>query len=198
MNARLQRVLQAVDAANGLDPARVWHDGEELAQAVVYGRRISAGLGSFIVHPSEHLAIAARAQHIERWTIPRQAYPEGRIGYLTWRKDLQKHHALQIGQIMRLEGYDEAAIGRVASLLRKERLKQDPEAQALEDVVCLVFLAFEAPAFIAKHDDDKVRAILAKTALKMSDKGWAAAAKLSLDARLARLLKEAGERPPAI
>ena len=58
-------------------------------------------------------------------------------------------------------------------------------------MICLVFLRFEAPEFIAKHDDAKVREILAKTARKMSVAGLAAAGRLDLEARLARLLGEA-------
>jgi len=38
-----------------------------------------------------------------------------------------------------ISAYDDATIARVRSLLRKERLKSDPETQALEDVACLVF-----------------------------------------------------------
>ena len=58
-------------------------------------------------------------------------------------------------------------------------------------MICLVFLMFEADAFIAKHDDDKVREILAKTSKKMSKQGLAGANQLSLSERLARLLGEA-------
>ncbi len=136
-------------------------------------------------------SIAARGQHIERWTIPRASYPEGRIAYLTWRKDLQKHHAARCGEIMAAAAMARTRSRAAASLLRKERLKQDADAQTLEDVICLVFLAHEADAFIAKHDDAKVRDILAKTARKMSPAGLAAAGALSLPPRLARLLGEA-------
>jgi hypothetical protein len=48
------------------------------------------------------LKIAARAQHIERWTVPRSSYPEGRIAYLTWRKDLQKLHGAAVVNILLL------------------------------------------------------------------------------------------------
>ena len=58
-------------------------------------------------------------------------------------------------------------------------------------MICLVFLQHEAAEFIALHDDDKVRDILAKTARKMSPTGLAEAGKLSLDPRLAKLLSEA-------
>ncbi|MGQ0485850.1 MAG: DUF4202 domain-containing protein [Hyphomicrobiales bacterium] len=188
---RLAAVLAAVDAANAEDPSIIAVGGERSPAALVYGRRMSEVLAAYVPEASEPLRIAARAQHIERWLIPRGSYPEGRIGYLTWRKDLQKHHARRTAAIMEAADYDAEAIARVGALLRKERLKQDDEVQALENVVCLVFLEFEAPDFIAKHDDAKVRDILAKTAKKMSPRGLAAAARLTLEPRLSRLLSEA-------
>jgi hypothetical protein len=184
------RVLAAIDAANAKDPSTVTVGGKNLPAALVYGRRMSEALKSHVPEASEPLCIAARAQHVERWLIPRRTYPEGRIGYLTWRKDLQKHHARRTAAIMEAAGYDAEAVARVGKLLRKEGLKQDEEVQALEDVICLVFLEFEAPDFIAKHDDAKVRDILAKTAKKMSPRGLVAAQRLSLDPRLSRLLTE--------
>lgn len=182
MSPKLERAFALIDEANAKDPA---------GRALRYGRRMTSVLDAFAPGASEPLRIAARAQHIERWTIPRSTYGEGRIAYLAWRKELQKLHARRAGEIMAACGYSEDDIARAGSLLRKERLKQDPEVQALEDVICLVFLEHEAPAFIARHDDDKVRDILAKTARKMSAKGLAAAGSLTLEPRLARLLGEA-------
>ncbi len=182
MTDRLARAFALIDAANAHDPA---------GEAVLYGQRMSAALDRFAPGSPEPLKIAARAQHIERWTIPRASYGEGRIAYLTWRKELQKLHAKRAGEIMAQCGYDKEEIARAGSLLRKERLKLDPDAQTLEDVICLVFLEFEAPAFIAKHDDDKVRDILAKTAKKMSARGLEAAGRVPMVERLQRLLSEA-------
>ena len=184
---RLAAVLDAIDQANAQDPVAA--DGTP--RALLYGIRMSETLASFAGEASDNLQIACRAQHIERWTSLRLSYPEGRIGYLKWRKDLQLHHAKRTGELMAAAGFGEEDIGRVASLLKKERLKSDAEAQTLEDVACLVFLQYEAAGFIAPHDDDKVRDILAKTAKKMSAKGLAAASRLKLDDRLARLLGEA-------
>ena len=188
MTDRLQQAFALIDAANAADPA---------GQAEVYGQRMSATLERFAPDAAEALRIAARAQHIERWRIPRSDYPEGRIAYLTWRKELQKLHAKRAGDIMAACGYAQDVIDRTGSLLKKERLKQDADAQMLEDVICLVFLEFEAPPFIAKHDDEKVRDILAKTAKKMSASGLEAAGKVAMEPRLARLLGEALSQSPA-
>lgn len=196
MNQRLAPVLAAIDAANARDPVSVMVDGAAVPRALIYGQRMSEVLADYLPGASEALRIAARAQHIERWIVPRESYAEGRIAYLKWRKDLQQHHAKRTGEIMRQAGYDVDDISRTGALLRKERLKYDDDAQALEDVTCLVFLQFEAPDFIAKHADHKVRDILAKTARKMSPRGVAEAAKLTLDARLQRLLGEALQLSP--
>lgn len=182
MTDRLAAAYALIDAANAQDPA---------GQAAPYGQRMTATLDAFRPDAPETLKIAARAQHIERWTVPRTSYPEGRIAYLTWRKDLQKLHARRAGEIMAQCGYSEDEISRTGSLLRKERLKQDADAQTLEDVICLVFLRHEAEPFIAKHADEKVRDILAKTAKKMSAAGLAAAGQITMSERLHRLLGEA-------
>jgi Domain of unknown function (DUF4202) len=189
MTDRFSRVVASIDAANAADPT---------GQSVTYGQRMSSTLVRFAPDAPEALRIAARAQHIERWTIPRESYAEGRIAYLMWRKELQNLHARRAGEIMMECGYDRQEVARVGSLLRKERLKQDADAQTLEDIICLVFLEREAPAFIARHDDAKVRDILAKTARKMSARGLEAVSDLRLDERLRRLLAEAlSATPPA-
>jgi Domain of unknown function (DUF4202) len=177
---RLSTVLAAIDAANAADPVA--------GRALTYGKRMSARLARYEPRASEALQIAARAQHIERWAIPRDSYPMDRIGYLKWRKDLQHHHAKRASDLMAAAGYGESEIARVAALLRKEALKSNEETQILEDVICLVFLEHEAPDFIAKHGDAKVMDILAKTAKKMSPRGVQAIAKLPLVPRLKGLL----------
>ncbi len=177
---RLHKVLEAIDAVNAQDPVA--------SRALVYGQRMSERLAAFAPDASEVLQIAARAQHIERWVVPRDRYVMDRIGYLKWRKDLQHHHARRTGELMAAAGYSEDDIARVGALLCKEGLKSDAETQTLEDVICLVFLEHEAPEFIAKHDDAKVSDILAKTAKKMSARGLAEIASLPLEARLKRLI----------
>ena len=183
--------MAAIDEVNAKDPTSIEAYANLLPRALLYGKRMSAVLEKIMPDAPEVLLIATRAQHIERWVIPRANYPEGRIAYLKWRKDLQQHHAKRCGELMRGAGYGDDDIEKVGALLRKERLKSDPLTQALEDVICLVFLQYDAPEFIALHDDDKVRDILAKSARKMSPLGLAEAGKLTLDARLAKLLTEA-------
>ncbi len=114
-----------------------------------------------------------------------------RAGYHQWRTTLYTFHADAADKILREVGYDDAAIARVRSLLRKERLKADPQTQALEDVACLVFLESYFADFALKHDEQKVIDILRRTWKKMSDRGRAAAMELPLPAEARRLVEKA-------
>jgi hypothetical protein len=170
---RFASAIERIDAANAQDPS-----GKEL----IYSQRMSVWLDRFEPDASEALRLAARAQHIRRWTIPRSDYPMDRIGYLKWRTTLYKFHADEAAKILREVGYDEATTGRVASLIRKERIKTEAEAQTLEDVICLVFLENYFAEFAAAHEDDKVIGILRKTWNKMSQRGQAMALSLPMGA----------------
>jgi hypothetical protein len=189
-SGRLAEVIAAIDAANARDPNTVEVDGRREPANLVYGRRMSATLARIAPDAAEPLAIAVRGQHIERWTSPRKAYPDGRVGYLRWRKDLQEFHARRLGEIMSAAGCGADAIARVGALIRKERLKLDPEVQMLEDVACLVFLAHYLEDFMGKTDQDKLPGILAKTWNKMSSAGQEQALKLSLPPAVPALLEQ--------
>src|SRR5258705_3373408 len=112
-DTRLAEVLAAIDAANAQDPHTIEIDGRRDPAELVYGRRMSETLAGVAPQASEHLAIAARGQHIERWTSPRKSYPDGRVGYLKWRRDLQDFHAKRLGAIMAAAGYGAEDIARV-------------------------------------------------------------------------------------
>ena len=181
-NPHFRAALERIDAANAQDPA-----GKEL----IYSQRMSAWLDRIEPGASESLRLAARAQHIRRWIIPRADYPMDRIGYLKWRTTLYKFHADEATAILRQAGYDPPTITRVASLVRKERIKTDPEAQTLEDVICLVFLENYFAEFAAAHDDEKVIGILRKTWKKMSERGQKMALSLPMAADARRLVEHA-------
>jgi len=179
--ARFERAIDGFDAANAADPNREMVDGVARPKELVYAERMTAMLARFAPDAPVVVRLAARSQHIERWKIPRTDYPMDRIGYLQWRKRLNKFHGEVAGRLLREAGYDEATIARVARLLMKEGLKSDAEAQTLEDVVDLVFFQHYLADFVAKHDGydaAKLSDILAKTAKKMSPRGRQAAVTL--------------------
>src|SRR5216683_666934 len=116
----LNEVIAAIDAANACDPNLVEIAGQRQPAELLYGQRMSETLARMEPDASEHLRIAARGQHIERWTSPRTRYPAGRTGYLSWRKDLKDYHAQRVAEIMARTGYQPDDIARVAGLIRKE------------------------------------------------------------------------------
>lgn len=192
----LDATITAIDAANADDPRRV---GGRAFEAL-YAERMSARLAAIYPDASDLLKIAARAQHLRRWEIPRADYPQGRRGYNDWRRACRERHARLTGEIMRLQGYDDAAIAHVGVLLRKEQLKKDPESQALENVAAVVFLEHYFDEFLEKYasyDDEKIVDILGKTLCKMSPRGHKAALALPLPARAQKLVAAAIAREAA-
>lgn len=189
--ARIERVMELIDVANANDPAVEISEGHEYPKALLYGRRMSACLERVSPDASEALRIAARGQHIRRWEVPRDRYPESREGYLKWRTGLYGFHAERVAELMSEVGYDASAIDRVKSLVQKRGIKTDPEAQTLEDIICLVFLEYYFADFAASKDTDKLIGIVQKTWSKMSEHGHALALELPLPDSIRALLARA-------
>lgn len=177
---RLDAAFARIDEANAQDPNLERLDGQDFPKELLYGRRMSATLATFAPDADDAVKLAARAQHVQRWKIPRSDFPMDRKGYLAWRQKLYGMHAELAGEILREVGYDDATITRVGTLLRKKCLKTDPDVQLLEDVICLVFLEHYFAEFSVKHDDAKVIDILRKTWAKMSPRGHEAALALPM------------------
>ena len=188
---RFDEAIARFDAAHAEDPESEVSRGAEHPKELVYARRMSAWLASLAPDASEPLKLAVRAQHLRRWSIPRTAYPMNVEGYRKWRADEARSHAETAGRILAEVGYDEATIRRVQALVRKERLKQDPEAQLLEDVSCIVFLENYFAGFAQKHDQDTLVRILRKTWKKMSARGHEAALGLKLSPQLRAIVEKA-------
>lgn len=184
---RFAGALAAIDAIHAGDPAREGGRPKELLRA----ERMSACLARLAPQASESLRLAVRCQHLKRWAIPRASFPEGKVGYLSWRKQESLAHAALAGELLASAGYGPEEIARVQSLVKKERIKHDAEAQLLEDVTCLVFLEHEFAAFAARHPEEKVIDIVKKTWPKMSEAGHAAALGLPLAPALRGFVEKA-------
>lgn len=189
MTDALTRCLAAIDAANALGPT----DAD-----LLYGQRMTAELADLYPDASTPLQIACRGQHIERWTLPRSDYPEGRAGYLTWRRDQAGRHATRVAQIMADHGFDDAACAAAARMLRKDGIKRDPEVQALEDVACFTFLRWYAGDFLATQDEAAIDRIVDRTARKMSPMARTRALRVfDLPEAIARHFRDGDDSAPA-
>lgn len=175
MTTDVGAVLGALDRINAEDPRRAPLDGKEVPSEIAHAERLTRWVLKLDPAASPALRVAARGQHVGRWKSPREKYPMDRGGYLRWREDLKKMHADTVAGVLKNAGHDEAFIERVRSLILKKNIKTDPDAQTLEDGLCLVFLETQFDDLKSKTPDDKMREIVRKTWKKMSDKGHAAA-----------------------
>lgn len=188
--------IAAFDEANAEDPNREMAGGKEFPKEVLYAQRMTEMLERYAAEASEAVKLAVRAQHIQRWKVPRSSYPMDRPGYLQWRTGLYKFHAEIAGNLMKQVGYDDGMIERVKAIVGKKGLKVNQETQLLEDVVGLVFIEHYMLGFAGQHpeyDEEKWLQIIGKTWQKMSARAreFALAGKIDLPQALVPLILKA-------
>ncbi|MFY0602009.1 MAG: DUF4202 domain-containing protein [Cyclobacteriaceae bacterium] len=171
MTDKLKHIFEKIDEVNSSDPNIELVSGAATPKELIYGLRMSEVLMTNFESPSELLQIAARGQHIKRWSIPRSDFPMDRKGYLKWRTTLKIFHGDLVGELMQKSGYNKEEISYVKDLLMKKSLKTNPDTQTLEDTICLVFLKYYIDEFAVEKEENKLISIIQKTWGKMSDRG---------------------------
>lgn len=185
------RARALIDAAHAADPARS-PDGRPAE--LVYADCVEAWVTRLVPGASPILRLAARCQHLERWTVPRATFPEGKAGYYAWRTGLYSRQAERARELLLAAGISEAEAAEAATWISKTGLKENAGTQALEDAACLTFLENEISAFAAAHahyEREKFLRILQRTWRKMSPAAQAAALTLDLPPAIADLVREA-------
>lgn len=193
---RLQCVLDAIDRANRGDPNEEVVAEESMPREYAYSLHMTRWLYELEPSPSARMQIACRAQHLERWKMPRSDYPEGRKSYYEWRQACGRMHGRRAAEIMAGCGYPESECQRVEIILTKRELRKDVDTQLLEDVACMVFLEKYFAQFYAdnaEYDRDKWLRIVRRTWGKMSPRAHERALALSvqLPEHLQLLMQEA-------
>lgn len=186
-----QRARELIDTAHSADPQRA-ADGRPAE--LVYAGRMENWVARVATDATPLLRLAARCQHLERWLVPRASFPDGRAGYLAWRRSLYTKQAERARELLLEGGVSAAEAAEVATWVSKHGLKTNPGTQALEDAACLVFLENEIGAFAAQHADyprNKFIEILKKTWRKMSPRAQQQAHALALSPEIAALVNEA-------
>jgi len=193
MNAgRFEQAIAAIDAANAEDPHRLVVSGVERPKEQAHAELMTEWVHRLHPDPSEAQLLAARAHHLRRWTVPRDEYPPGRSGYLRWRTAQKRRHAEEVGSILIGAGYDTESVERVQRIVAKVGLGRDPDVQIHEDALCLVFLSTQFDQLEDKlGDDDKMVDVIAKTWLKMSERGRDLALALPLAPHARTLVEQA-------
>ncbi len=197
MNQNLyQAAIAAFDKANSEDPNKDVFSGKEYPKELLYAQRMTEMQERYAPEASEAVKLAVRAQHIQRWKIPRSDYTMDKPGYMLWRTTLDKYHAETAGNLMQNAGYGDEMIARVKAIISKKDLKTDPETQMMEDIVDLVFIEYYMLHFAGQHadyDEAKWIVIIKKTWNKMSTRAheFALAGKIKLPEALVPLILKA-------
>ena len=185
------RARQLIDSVHAADPARA-PDGR--SAELVYAERVEGWVVKLTPAAAPILCLAARCQHLERWLTPRSTFPEGKVGYLNWRRSLYVKQAERARELLLAAGVSADEAAEAATWISKSGLKTNPGTQVLEDAAVLVFLENEIGAFAAQHAEyprEKFVDILKKTWRKLSPAAQQAALGLDLPPAIAGLVREA-------
>jgi Domain of unknown function (DUF4202) len=188
LSARYDAAVAAIDAANAADPSSVDVHGRTVPLALAHGRLAAEWVARLVEHPAETLLLAARAHHLRRWELRRDTYPDGRAGYLRWRKDQKERHAGDVAELLYAHGYATSETERVQQLIRRQPVDG---SQTIEDAACLVFIETQLGSVSARMDHDRLVEVLRKTAAKMSDNALDLVAEIPLGDIERALLKTA-------
>ena len=188
---RFTQATACIDAENEQDPRQITIDGNELPYELGYALTLTQWVFRRFPEADEFLLLAARAQHLRRWTVPRDSFPAGLAGYLEWRESLMVFHAEEAGRLLAEAGYEDAEIQIVKALIRKDNFPRDPLSCVLEDALCLTFLDLQLTQFSAGKPNEKVIDIIRKTWGKMTEEGQALVAEVSLSSEMQSLVQKA-------
>ena len=188
---RFAAAVAAIDAANAEDPVQLEVDGARRAKELVHADVVERWVRALDPEADELQLLAARAHHLRRWVVPRTDYPEGRAGYLRWRRDHKERQAAEAGAILAEHGYRPDEVERVGAIIAKRGLGTDPAVQVHEDALCLTFLELQADPVAAQLGAERTVEVLRKTLVKMSPAAIEAAGRLALSPDAAALLAAA-------
>ena len=160
---QFEQATALIDAANAEDP-----------KELLYSHRMSDMLGRYMPEADDAKKLAVRAQHIQRWKSPRDAFPMNRQGYHKWRSELYNFHAETAASLLEQAGCSEELIERVRKAVGKREPKTNPDTQLVEDIAALVFIEHYMQEFVDKHpeyDEEKWLRIIRRTWNKMTEQG---------------------------
>jgi tRNAThr (cytosine32-N3)-methyltransferase len=135
-----ERARGLVDAAHSADPGRA-PDGRPAELA--YADSMEKWVSRIVPDAKPILRLAARCQHLERWTVPRGTFPDGRPGYLAWRRSLYVKQSERARELLLSAGVSADEAEEAATWVSKAEMRTNPGSQALEDAAVLVFLESE-------------------------------------------------------
>lgn len=168
-SSRFREAIRRFDELNAGDPNQERDGAVLVPRELLNARRLCAWVMRLDPAASEELRLAARCQHLCRWKIPRETYPQTRPGYHQWKNDLKRFHASNSAEVLRAVGYPDLMVRQVSDLNLKKNFPTDPQVRTLEDALCLLFLQYQFGELAARLDDEKTVNALRKSWEKMTD-----------------------------
>ena len=80
-----QQARALIDTAHAGDPKRT---ADDQPAELVYADNMERWAALVAPEAAPILRLAARCQHLERWSVPRASFPLNKPGYHAWRKSL--------------------------------------------------------------------------------------------------------------
>ena len=196
---QFEQAAALIASANAEDPNTESDNGKPCPKELLYSHRMSEMLERYTPEADDAMKLAARAQHIQRWKSPRDAFPMNRQGYHKWRSELYNFHAATAASLLTQAGYAEEFIERVKKAVGKKELKTNPDTQLVEAVAALVFIEHYMLEFANKHpeyDEEKWLHIIRRTWNKMTEQAqrFALSGALKLPESLIPLIQKAVEQ----
>lgn len=185
---RFEKAVARFDEENARDPSPM---EAGTPRELFLARELTRWVLRLAPDASEALRLAARCQHIRRWEVARASFPADRAGYHLWKNRLKEFHAEIAGRILRECGYEEEMVERVQALNMKKNFPRDPEAQTIEDALCLTFLEHQFGDLARRSERAKMVNAVRKSWGKMSPRARELALGLSYSPEERDLLREA-------
>lgn len=189
-----KKIIEAIkifDEINSLDPNRIQFSGEDFPKEFLYANWLTLWVEKLNPLKSDALRLASRCQHLKRWEISREKYPNGLKGYMQWKRELLIFHADESEKVLRSLQFEESLVERVRQINLKQDMRNNSEVQIMEDALCLVTLEFQLEEFSLKHNDEKMIEIIRKSWNKMSHSAREEAKKIAYSPRVLKLVLEA-------
>ncbi len=163
--------IELIDKVHNQDSNSELVDGVEVKAELLYSNRMLEVLQLVNPQASLELKLAAKCQHISRWSIPRATFSMDKKGYYQWRGAIMEHQLAVTTKTLKEAGVDDESITIIVDALKNKADKTHLNASIIEDTACLTFIKWYLVPFAGQFDVAKATVILKKTAAKMSDRG---------------------------
>jgi len=163
--------IELINSVHNQDPNSETIDGVEIKAELLYSERMLAILEKVAPDASFELKLAAKCQHMSRWSIPRATFSMDKKGYYQWRAAIMEHQLNVSSSVLKQAEINELSIEIIVDALKNKADKSNINASVIEDTACLTFIKWYLVPFAGQFDPEKAKIILQKTAGKMSERG---------------------------